>query len=135
MLPVTPLSQYRLGSYQDSRLADPDLRLVRPLLEVPRSEIEAYCALHELMPRFDRSNLDTTFFRNWIRHEVLPLLARHNPNVREVIRRSARALTDDYALLRSVLVAAWPGVVRLETSERIVFDLEGWRALPTSLQR
>ena len=135
MLPVTPLSQYRLDYFPHAKLKDLGQRLVRPLLEVPRAEIEAYRASHGLASRFDRSNLDTTYFRNWLRHEVLPLLARHNPNVCEVIRRSARVLTEDYALLRSVLASAWPGVVSLETSERIVFDLEKWRALPTSLQR
>jgi len=135
MLPVTPLSQYRLIENLNSSAPASDLRLVRPLLQVPRSEIEAYCAFHGLEPRFDRSNLDTTYFRNWLRHEVLPLLASHNPNLREVIRRSARVLADDYALLRSLLLETWPRVAREETPERIVLDLERWRALPTSLQR
>jgi hypothetical protein len=69
-----------------------NLRLVRPLLDISRSEIEAYCKHYGLEPRFDRSNLDTTYFRNWLRHEVLPLLAQHNP-----MRRSAarRAYADD----------------------------------------
>ena len=102
---------------------------------MPRSEIEAYCAFHGLEPRFDRSNLDTTYFRNWLRHEVLPLLASHNPNVRDVIRRSARVLADDYTLLRSLLLETWSRVAREETPDRIVLDLERWRALPTSLQR
>ena len=38
-----------------------------PLLEVTRAEIEAYNELHGLAPRFDQSNLDTTYFRNWLR--------------------------------------------------------------------
>lgn len=135
MLLATPMSQYRLGRPGDEVWQGSDLRLVRPLLGVSRRDIEAYCAVHGLVPRFDRSNLDTTYFRNWLRHEVLPLLASHNPNVREVIRRSARAVADDYALLRSLLLEAWPSIVRLETSERVVFDLEEWRALPTGLQR
>lgn len=135
MLPVTPLSEYRLIEDFASRPPSAGFRLVRPLLEVTRAEIEAYCAIHELKPRFDRSNLDTTYFRNWLRHEVLPLLASHNPNVGKVIRRSAQVLADDYALLRSLLLDTWPSVVRREEPERIVLDLEGWRALPTSLQR
>lgn len=135
MLPVTSLSQYRLVEGLNSSAPASDLRLVRPLLEVPRSEIEAYCTFHGLEPRFDRSNLDTTYFRNWLRHEVLPLLASHNPNLRETIWRSARVLADDYALLRSLLLETWSRVAREETPERIVLDLERWRALPTSLQR
>ena len=135
MLPLTFLSQYRLVETRGSGPLVSDIRLVRPLLEVPRSEIELYCTLHGLEPRFDRSNLDTTCFRNWLRHEVLPLLASHNPNIREVVRRSARVLADDYELLRSVALEAWTQVVREETPERITFDLAGWRDLPVSLQR
>ncbi len=130
MLPLTPLNEYRLINGQSR-----PLRLIRPLLEISRSEIEAYCSFYGLQPRFDLSNLDTTYFRNWLRHQVIPLLERHNPNVREVLRRSARVLTDDYALLRGLLEETWPRVVRNETSQSIVFDLAAWRALHPSLQR
>jgi tRNA(Ile)-lysidine synthase len=141
MLPLIPLDDYRLlatcGDCSEpnpkSKIRNP--KLIRPLLEVTRSDIEAYCSFHGLQPRFDRSNLDTTYFRNWLRHEVLPLLARHNPNVREVLRRSARVIADDYALLRSLLEEAWPRVVIEEADEVIVFDLAAWRGLATSLQR
>jgi tRNA(Ile)-lysidine synthase len=159
MLPLTWLGDYRLlEGNAGLPTFSPLLRLIRPLLEVTRAEIEAYCDYYGLEPRFDRSNLDTTYFRNWLRHEVIPLLARHNPNVREVMRRSARVIADDYDLLRSLLEETWPRVVREETAPplphpgeregpgagerrkgarqaRIVFDLAAWRALPTALQR
>jgi tRNA(Ile)-lysidine synthase len=135
MLPVTPLADYRLIEAADGGHPAPDVFLVRPLLGVSRSQIEAYCTHHVLEPRFDRSNLDTTYHRNWLRHEVLPLLASHNPNIHEVFRRSASVLADDYELLRSILLEVWARVVHEETPERITFDLVGWRDLPVSLQR
>jgi tRNA(Ile)-lysidine synthase len=139
MMPSVLLGDYRLlegfSGASQPLTSIPDLRLIRPLLEVARTEVEAYCDFHELTPRFDRSNLDTTYFRNWLRHEVLPLLAQHNPNVREVIRRSAWVIADDYALLRSLLEEAWSEVVLHETAGKIVFDIEQWRSLPTGLQR
>ncbi|MGQ9599262.1 MAG: tRNA lysidine(34) synthetase TilS [Anaerolineae bacterium] len=145
MLPLTSLSDYRLLSPMLQGSAPlPNLRLIRPLLEVTRAEIMAYCDHYRLNPRFDRSNLDTTYFRNWLRHEVLPLLARHNPNVREVIRRSARVIADDYALLRTLLEEAWSQVVLPATRgsgdpsvplDKIVFKRSAWQALPPSLQR
>lgn len=139
MLPLAILGEYRLletpGETPTSQSTACNLRLIRPLLQVSREEVEAYCDYYGLEPRFDCSNLDRTYFRNWLRHEVLPLLARHNPNVQEVIRRSARVIADDYALLRSVLEDTWPQVVAEETSDRIFFELEMWRRLPTSLQR
>jgi tRNA(Ile)-lysidine synthase len=139
MMPSILLGDYRLleggGNASQSLTSLPDLRLIRPLLEVMRTEVEAYCDFYGLTPRFDRSNLDTTYFRNWLRHEVLPLLAQHNPNVREVMRRSAWVIADDYALLRSLLEETWADVVLHETADEIVFRIEQWRSLPTGLQR
>jgi tRNA(Ile)-lysidine synthase len=144
MLPRTRLGDYRfLGEAVRGKL---DLWLIRPLLEVRRTDVEAYCDHHGLQPRFDQSNLDTTYFRNWLRHKVIPLLEEHNPNLQEVIRRSARVIADDYALLRSLLEEAWPPIVLEESlpddgragpdvEAKIVFDLAAWRALPSSLQR
>jgi len=111
-----------------------DLRLVRPLLEIPREEIEAYCQEHRLSPRFDRSNLDTTYYRNRIRHELLPLLEEYNPNIREVIRRAALIIADDHDYLASQGRRAWEKVVR-EMGGALVFDLKAWEELHPSLQR
>lgn len=133
MLPVTPLTDYRLLAQDAPETAA--LRLIRPLLDVPRSDVLAYCRAHGLQPRFDRSNEDTTFFRNRLRHELLPLLETYNPQVRRVLRHTATVLADDYALLHSLAEAAWAEVLREETPEGLVVDLARWRSLPTSLQR
>jgi tRNA(Ile)-lysidine synthetase-like protein len=130
----TPLREFRLLEVAHAPAPmPPDLWLVRPLLETARADIFVYCKAQGLQPRF--SNLDTTRFRNWLRHEVIPLLAQHNPRVQEVLRRSASVLADDYALLHSLLEKAWPSLVTEESAGRITFDLCAWRALPASLQR
>jgi len=151
MLPRTQLADYRLLFSRGESSGRPSQWLIRPLLEVDRAAIEAYCEQHGLQPRFDRSNLDTTYFRNWLRQQVFPLLAKQNPKVRQVLRRSARVIADDQALLRAVLDEAWLRVV-LEDSSRepdraessgqpraggglVALDLSAWRALHPSLQR
>ncbi|MFQ6016446.1 MAG: tRNA lysidine(34) synthetase TilS [Anaerolineae bacterium] len=128
---MRPLSPY---PYPGIIRAPGLLSLLRPLLEVPRLEIEAYCRQHKLRPRFDRSNLDTTYFRNRLRHELIPILETYNPNIREVIRRAARVIADDYAYLRQQGDRAWK-VVAQQDEQTITFDLEKWLALPLSLQR
>jgi len=116
------------------RLSTPIIWLVRPLLYVTRAEIELYCQENGLHPRFDRSNLDQTYFRNWLRHTVLPLLAQHNPGVRDVLCRTAEVAAADYDLLHAEMERAWAQIVQISDST-IVFDLAGWRALPLSLKR
>lgn len=132
MAPSTVLSGLRTGT--DDALPAGVL-LVRPLLSAPRSLIEAYCAEHDLHPRFDRSNLDTTYFRNRLRLELIPYLEGFNPNLRAVIRRSAEVLAADYDLLRQQRDRVWEAVVRRSGDGFIEFGLDGFRALHLSLQR
>jgi tRNA(Ile)-lysidine synthase len=136
MLPATPLSHYRLMRRISDFTFPPQLpTLIRPLLDTPREEIERYCDRHGLTPRFDRSNLDTTYFRNRIRHELIPLLESYNPNIRRRLQNTARVITADYDLLTQLRRQAWREVA-LETSrESVVFALQPWRAQPLSLQR
>ncbi len=110
-------------------------RLIRPLLFTSRQDILTYCAAHGLTPRCDRSNEDTTFFRNRLRHELLPYLERYNPQIRRILGSTAAVLADDYDLLRQDLADAWPKVVWREEGDRLVLRLNVWRRLPTALQR
>jgi tRNA(Ile)-lysidine synthase len=54
----------------------PAASLVRPMLELTRDDVLAYLGALEQRFRQDRTNQDTTFTRNRIRHELLPLLKR-----------------------------------------------------------
>src|ERR1017187_9127652 len=80
------------------------LRVIRPLLKVRRLEIIEYLAAKKLSYREDKSNTDTRFTRNRIRHELLPLLEReYNPAIREVLLNTGEILRDeDFYLLHHV---------------------------------
>jgi len=131
MRPKSEMGDLRLANLQSPIST---LRLIRPLLYISRADIDAYCAANSLNPRFDVSNLDQTYFRNWLRHTVLPLLAEHNPGVRDVLCRTAEVATADYDLLRADMEHAWAQVARVSPAA-ITFDLAGWRALPLALKR
>ena len=133
MLPATPMSALRL--FGPPAEGEPTW-LIRPLLETPRAEVERYCEAHGLAPRFDRSNLDTTLFRNKLRHELIPYLERaYKPNFSAIVRRSARVIRDDYDLLCEMRDRAWRETVCRATSEAVILRREAWRALHPSLQR
>lgn len=133
MLPLTPLRDYHL-LVACPRPA-PELKLIRPLLSIPRADIEAYCAAEQLATRFDRSNLDTTFFRNRLRHEVLPFLAEINPRIAQNLRHLAEVVRADYDLLREFVSVAWDTLLVKDTADLLSFNLEGWRAQPLAIQR
>lgn len=72
----------------------PDLRLVRPLLTTSRQHLEAYCIENGLTPVHDPSNDDMTITRNAIRHDIMPLLAKINPQVASALGRFAQIHAD-----------------------------------------
>ena len=73
----------------------PGIRLVRPLLGLRREQIEQFCLRHGLTWRTDPTNADTVHRRNFIRHELLPLMRdRINPRVDDALLRLADAVGD-----------------------------------------
>ncbi len=69
----------------DEKRKHKDLTIFRPLLDVERIDIETYCNANNLEPNNDSSNFNTKYKRNYIRHEILPMLEKINPNVQNSI--------------------------------------------------
>lgn len=113
----------------------PELALIRPFLRVNRVQILAYCRQHGLTPIEDISNRDTTFFRNRLRHELLPLLAEYNPQIKARLQHLATITTADYALLQELLQEAWDEILQEGGADWLRLDREGWLKLPLSLRR
>ncbi len=87
----------------------------RPLLDVPRSGIEAYAQRHGLKWVEDDSNLDRGYLRNFLRHDVLPLISGRVPAVDVVLARAARLQAEASDLL-DVLAVQDLGAAQLGTS-------------------
>jgi tRNA(Ile)-lysidine synthase len=81
--------------------------LVRPLLATWRTEVMDYIAERKLDPLLDATNQDPAFFRNRLRHELIPLLEQYNPAVRTVLWRTAQTVADDGQVLDRLVDAAW----------------------------
>jgi len=78
-------------------------RLRRPLLAVPRNEIASWANARGLKWIDDDSNVDARFDRNFIRHEVLPVLQSKWPDATSRLQHAALRFADEAALLRSAL--------------------------------
>ena len=68
-----------LGPVGVDRHLHPELKLGRPLLNCRKAEILEYARIYQLDHVVDPSNADTTLRRNWVRHALLPDLAKHFP--------------------------------------------------------
>ena len=111
------------------------LRVVRPLLRVSRAQVERYVAARGLQPRSDATNRDPTYRRNWVRHEVLPLLERGNPRVREALARLAELARDEYALVAQASEAALARVVRAARAGAAELSRAEWGKLSRAEKR
>jgi tRNA(Ile)-lysidine synthase len=117
------------------RMFDPEIPVVRPLLDTWREETIVYCAANGFRPRHDPSNASLDFFRNRLRHLLIPTLESYNQRFREVIWRTSRSLAGDYEILATMLDEAWRASVVQETSGFITFDSAALTQKPVGLQR
>ena len=101
-----------------------DIPLIRPLLSTWREEIVQYCQEYHLHPIQDKTNLDTAYYRNRLRHELIPYLEKYNPQVRKLLWRTAQTLAGDDEIIGQAVASAWkdclgdqgPGYVFLHRS-------------------
>ena len=100
-------------------------RLCRPLLDVSRAQLEAYALEKGLAWIEDPSNEQTVFSRNYLRHEVFPVLIQRWPQAAASLARSAAHCAEAQGLLDelaqqdlrdadTVTEFAWLGVPSLE---------------------
>ncbi|SMY18058.1 tRNA lysidine(34) synthetase TilS [Photobacterium aquimaris] len=76
---------------------------LRPLLSISRADIEAYGAQHQLQWVEDESNQDQRYDRNFIRHQITPLLNERWPGIRKAVTRSAHLCGEQEGLLEELL--------------------------------
>lgn len=80
------------------------VRLLRPMLSFSREQIEEYVAANSLEYHDDRTNAETVYKRNRIRHLVFPVFESLNPSFLTTFAREMNAfsevqeIADDYSL-------------------------------------
>ena len=113
----------------------PSIPLARPLLGTRRAEIEAYCAENRIPYRTDPTNTHLDYFRNRLRHTIIPLLMRESPALHTRVEYMTDTLAADRDVLdtytddtmKSICVEIRPGVMCLER--------DAFSALPLGMQR
>lgn len=129
--PVRPL-----GAGEDADNGGGGPVIIRPLIGVPRREIEAYCADSHLSPRVDASNLTSVYTRNRVRHELIPLLERrYNPRVVESISRTAELVREDDAFITGEVRRRMRHIIRGRFPGGAFLSVERLLAEPIAVQR
>jgi tRNA(Ile)-lysidine synthase len=112
-----------------------EIPLIRPLLSSWREEIVRYCQDRRLEPVEDRTNLDTAYHRNRLRHELIPFLERFNPQIGKVIWRTAQTLSGDDEILAQAVWSAWEGCLAAQGPGYLAFHHSSLLMQPRGMQR
>jgi len=90
--------------------------IIRPMLGIPRAEIEAYCAANGIAYRTDETNADERYTRNKIRHALLPLIEREmNPSALWTLARMASLAAEENEALERFAEQAFAACVSNDT--------------------
>ncbi len=113
MAPIRPLREGK------------SMLLIRPLLACTRKEILDYLAGINQQWREDRSNADTSFTRNRIRNELLPLLRQqYNPQINNALIQLSELTRQANSLLGNMTEPLLAGIILEHHESRIVIGLK-----------
>lgn len=102
------------------------VRVIRPLLDIPREAIESYCLEHRLEPREDHTNQEPIYTRNKIRLELIPWLEdQFNPEIRESLIRLSAIAREDRECLEELV----------EEANRVPFTTNRYSSLPPAIRK
>jgi tRNA(Ile)-lysidine synthase len=101
-------------------------KIIRPLLEISRQEIERYLTKNKIKYRNDSSNSEVKYLRNKIRHQLMPLLKEMNPNIEQIITNEifvldgvSKVFQEQMTAIKERLLVQKEGIYKLNISELI----------------
>jgi len=111
-----------------------DNKIVRPLIELTRGEIESYLRQKGLAFVTDSSNLETRHLRNRIRIELLPQLKRYQPRIVEVLGQVAEIMRRDDEYLEERAAEWVEERVEIRDTGEVYIPLPSFVELPEALR-
>lgn len=78
-------------------------KIVRPLLQFSKKEIEAFAKKNKIQFRSDSSNAENKYERNFIRNKVVPLLRELNPQLEDTFLRNTAHFQQEASIVKEFL--------------------------------
>jgi tRNA(Ile)-lysidine synthase len=97
-------------------------RIIRPLLFATREDIISYSNQHRVSFREDKSNADTKYTRNKIRHLLIPVLKEINPSIESTLIETADRFTGINAII-SEYISELREMVSVQKEKFITFNI------------
>ena len=104
-------------------------KIIRPFLPFSRVEIEKYIQENNLQWREDSSNASDKYFRNKVRHAIVPVLKELNPNLLSSFQNTIENLQQAQSLVEDASKLVFQIVVQ-EEANQLKFNLIELLKLP-----
>ena len=113
---------------------DYEVPVIRPLLDITKSELLDYLADRNLTYCIDSTNDDISYQRNRIRHRIIPELESINPNVVDAIVRLGSSVSEDLAVISDLTAQAFERIVIIDKGA-MNLSRKALRKEPLAIQR
>ncbi len=124
-----------MGYYSLPNSWDNEIPLVRPLLGSWRDEIMEYLHERGIQPEIDESNRDRRYFRNRLRHDLIPELEQYNPQIKHRLFHMAEVLRGDHAIVQQNADHVWAECCIELGTGYVGLSLDGLSRQPVGMQR
>jgi len=117
-----------LSGIERKRLSEKGYTIIRPILGIKRSDIEAFCDELGLSPRIDHTNLEPIYSRNKIRLGLIPYISENfNENITEALNRLATIAGEDKEYLWQKTEEAY-AAAKVTAESEVVLSLEALKS-------
>lgn len=104
-------------------------KVIRPLINFSRSEIEDYAKKQNIQWREDSSNASSKYLRNQIRHQIVPVLEEMNPQFLKTFSQTQDHLKESFDLIEDYIGLLYSRIVST-TSHGYQLKIEALEKIP-----
>lgn len=99
-------------------------KLIRPMIDVHRVDIEKYLRSKKISARIDRTNYETKYLRNRVRRDLIPALMSYNPKIKEQIIKTISTARTINSFIMAEAEKALKGMTALKAADEIKIDIK-----------
>jgi tRNA(Ile)-lysidine synthase len=108
--------------------------IIRPLIDIKRSEIEEYCSENMIQTMIDKTNLESVYMRNKIRNNIIPYLQEFNPDIIAGLNKMGNIIQEEEEFIEEYIDEEYKEI-KIDDKEKVILDKEKFIHLKTGLQR
>ncbi len=110
-------------------------KVIRPLIEIERADIESFLSDGKIPFVVDSSNLDTEYFRNRVRRVLVPVMKELNPSLAGTMAHTSSILQEEERYFSIVVTKVLMKMISRKTNSRIELFLAPMESMDTVILR